>query len=57
VGAGGRIGRVEHAWLRARPRDAAGARPLPFGAERAPALSAAEASVWEDIVSAFTRSA
>ncbi|HVR20250.1 MAG TPA: FAD-binding oxidoreductase, partial [Polyangiaceae bacterium] len=51
VGAGGRVARVERAWLRAKPRNAPRARALDFGAERNPAPSDAEARAFDAIVS------
>jgi alkyldihydroxyacetonephosphate synthase len=54
VGAGGRIGRVEHAWLRAHAREAPRSRSLAFQGERDPALSSGEASAWEALVRSFT---
>jgi alkyldihydroxyacetonephosphate synthase len=55
VGAGGRIGRVEHAWLRAHPRGAPRARPLLFDGERSPGLSNPEASAWDALLREFTK--
>ena len=57
VGAGGAIGRVDHAWLRARPRGAPAARPLPFEGERDPVSSSAEASAWRAVELSFMRPA
>jgi alkyldihydroxyacetonephosphate synthase len=53
VGAEQKIGRVDRAWLRARPLDAAGARPLPYAGARAPALEPSERSAFEAVVAAF----
>jgi hypothetical protein len=53
VGAEGRIGRVEHFWLRARPTGAARARALGFGGERDPAITDAERAAFSALVAAF----
>lgn len=53
VGAEGRVGRVEHAWLRARPLGDTGARALPYSAERSPSVDAAEARAFDAVVAAF----
>ncbi|HEY3499202.1 MAG TPA: FAD-linked oxidase C-terminal domain-containing protein, partial [Polyangiaceae bacterium] len=53
VGTGGAVGRVEHAWLRARPQGTPSARPLAFEGERDPAPSGAETSVWQALTAAF----
>jgi len=47
VGAEGRFGRVEHAWLRARSRAADPARQLAFRGDPAPPLTSGEASALE----------
>ena len=52
VGAEGRLGRVERAWLRARPVGNAPARPLPFSGERAPALDSTEMRAFNAVISA-----
>jgi len=53
VGAGGRAGHVERAWVRARPLGDAGARTLPYSGERSPELDAAEARAFDAIVTAL----
>jgi alkyldihydroxyacetonephosphate synthase len=53
VGAERRVGRVESAWLRAKTRDAAPARPLAFGGERDPELTSAERAAFLAIAEAF----
>jgi alkyldihydroxyacetonephosphate synthase len=53
IGAAGRIARVEHAWLRAKSLRSPSARPLPFGADRNPALDGGEARAFEALVRAF----
>ncbi len=55
VGAGARIGSVEHAWLPAAQLGAPKARALPYAAERAPAVTAGEADACERIVGALGR--
>ncbi|HEX6278266.1 MAG TPA: hypothetical protein VFZ53_34710, partial [Polyangiaceae bacterium] len=54
VGGAGRIARVEHAWLRARPRHAPRARALAFGGERNPPLDASELEAFEAVVEALS---
>jgi alkyldihydroxyacetonephosphate synthase len=53
VGAEQRIGHVEHAWLRARPVGDGPARSLPDSGERTPALDAAEARAFDELVARF----
>jgi alkyldihydroxyacetonephosphate synthase len=50
LGAGGRVGSVEYAWLRARSRRAAPARVLPHAVDRAPAVTSGEARAWDAVV-------
>jgi alkyldihydroxyacetonephosphate synthase len=52
LGAGGRIGEVEHVWLRARSERSGPARALPFVVDRTPATTPAESSAWEALVRA-----
>jgi alkyldihydroxyacetonephosphate synthase len=54
LGAGGRVGPVEHAWLRARSRRAFAARALPHAADRAPAVTAEETRAWDAVVRAVS---
>jgi alkyldihydroxyacetonephosphate synthase len=53
VGANGRVGRVERAWLRAKPKGAANSRPLDWTGERDPAPSEAERQAFDAVVRAF----
>jgi alkyldihydroxyacetonephosphate synthase len=53
VGAEGRAGRIEHAWLRAHPKGVAPARPLPFAGDRSPSLSSGEAGAFENVLAAL----
>jgi alkyldihydroxyacetonephosphate synthase len=55
VGAEGRVGKVEHIWLRARARGAQRARALDWHGERDPALSEAERQAFERVVEAIAR--
>lgn len=45
VGAGSRVGRVEHAWLRARSTRALPVRPLPFRGDPCPPVTSGETSM------------
>jgi alkyldihydroxyacetonephosphate synthase len=49
VGAHGRIGRIERAWLRVHPRGIGRPTAPPFGGERDPAPNEAERGLWEAI--------
>jgi len=53
VGAEGRVGRVERAWLRATSREAPRARALDWTGDSAPAITPAEQRAFEAIVGAF----
>jgi len=53
IGAGERVGRVEHATLAVQRRGAPAARELGFTGERNPPVGAAESAAWERIVSAL----
>jgi alkyldihydroxyacetonephosphate synthase len=53
VGAASRVGRVESAWLRARPKLAPRARALGFSGERNPEPSEAERRAFDAVVRAF----
>jgi alkyldihydroxyacetonephosphate synthase len=55
LGAEGRVGAVEHAWLRARSLRASPARALPFVVDRSPAKSSAEAAAWDVLAREVTR--
>lgn len=50
LGARGRVGVVEHAWLGAGSRRSAPARALPHHVDRAPAVSAGEQQAWDAVV-------
>jgi alkyldihydroxyacetonephosphate synthase len=50
LGAGGRAGVVEHAWLGARSLRAEPARALPHHVERAPAVTAGEQAAWDAVL-------
>jgi alkyldihydroxyacetonephosphate synthase len=50
LGAEGRVGPVEHAWVRARPRCSAPARVLPHAVERSPALTPSEHGAWDALL-------
>jgi alkyldihydroxyacetonephosphate synthase len=54
LGAAGRMGQVEHAWVRARSRRAQPARALPHGVDRSPAVTPGEAAAWDAVVRAVT---
>jgi alkyldihydroxyacetonephosphate synthase len=52
LGAEGRVGTVEHAWLRAQSLHARPARPLAFNAERSPPVTPRERAAWDALVRA-----
>jgi hypothetical protein len=54
VGAGGRVGRLEHAVLPAPSLDAPPARALPFSGDTAPPVSAGEQAAFERILAALS---
>lgn len=55
VGADGRFGSIEHAWLRAHVRTAPRARKLPFRGDSSPAVTPGETSVLEALTRAMER--
>jgi alkyldihydroxyacetonephosphate synthase len=55
IGAGARAGRIEHAWLRAHPQNAAGARPLSFRGDRSPPVSDAEVAAFDAVLAALRK--
>jgi alkyldihydroxyacetonephosphate synthase len=55
VGAGGRFGRIDAAWLRVHRREIARPESTPFRLERDPRVSADEASLLDDVAWALTR--
>jgi hypothetical protein len=52
LGAGGRVGTLEYAWLRAQSLRASPARALAFTAERSPPVTPAESAAWDALVRA-----
>lgn len=50
VGAGGAVGRIEHATLRVHRKSEQASRNLPFRGERNPALDPPESAAWERVV-------
>ncbi len=57
VGAGGRFGRIDAAWLRVHRREIARPESTPFRLERDPRVSADEASLLDDVAWALSRPA
>jgi alkyldihydroxyacetonephosphate synthase len=55
VGAGGRIARTDHAWLRAKPHANQKARPLDYTAARTPPLGPDESRAFDALVRAFAK--
>jgi alkyldihydroxyacetonephosphate synthase len=54
VGANGRAGRIEHAWLRVHAKNVEPARPLAFAGDRSPPLSAGEADAFAAVLAGLT---